>query len=155
MESNSGIRLTTIDSGSTNPSLDSDSVTGTSRDIFKDNSNSKTSGFLYVFVFLECVIVLECACMASDFLDVGLRALESVKCSEGPYCYGGDQRFKSNYKLNMGLCVGKDSKSVGMGFMIRDAECQVMAALQKKEVACVSVLQLQAVVVLSVIHFAF
>uniref|UniRef100_A0A2N9EFS3 Protein kinase domain-containing protein n=1 Tax=Fagus sylvatica TaxID=28930 RepID=A0A2N9EFS3_FAGSY len=42
LELNSGIRLTTIDSGSTNPSLESDSVTGTSRDIFTDNSNSKT-----------------------------------------------------------------------------------------------------------------
>uniref|UniRef100_A0A2N9F9B6 Protein kinase domain-containing protein n=1 Tax=Fagus sylvatica TaxID=28930 RepID=A0A2N9F9B6_FAGSY len=42
LESDSGIGQTTINSGFTNPSLESNSVSGTSRDLFTDNSVTKT-----------------------------------------------------------------------------------------------------------------
>uniref|UniRef100_A0A2N9IQI0 Protein kinase domain-containing protein n=1 Tax=Fagus sylvatica TaxID=28930 RepID=A0A2N9IQI0_FAGSY len=42
LASNSGIGLTTINCGFTNPSLDFDGVTSTSRDIFMNNSKTKT-----------------------------------------------------------------------------------------------------------------
>ena len=42
LASNSGIGLTTTNCGFTNPSLDSDSVSSTSRAIFTDNSKTKT-----------------------------------------------------------------------------------------------------------------
>ena len=93
--------------------------------------------------------------MAIDFLAVGLRAQESVNVSMVPIANRWRPPDQSNFKLNVGLCVDKGSKSVGMGFVIRDAQCLVMAVLQKKEVACDSILQMQAVAVLSAVQFAF
>ena len=93
--------------------------------------------------------------MAIDFLVVGLRAQESVNVSVVPIANRWRPPDQSNFKLNVGLCVDKGSKSMGMGFVICDAQCLVMAVLQKKEVACDSILQMQAVAVLSAVQFAF
>ena len=67
--------------------------------------------------------------MATDFLAVGLRAQESVNVSVVPIANRWRPLDQSNFKLNVGLCVDKGSKSVGMGFVIRDAQCLVMAVL--------------------------
>ena len=60
-----------------------------------------------------------------------------------------------NFKLNMGIYVDKESKSVGIGLVVRDAQCLVVATLQQKVETCDSKIQMQAVAVLSAIQFAF
>jgi hypothetical protein len=62
---------------------------------------------------------------------------------------------QGNFKLNMGIYVDKESKSVGIGLVIRDAQCLVVAALQQKVETCDSKIQMQAVAVLSAVQFAF
>ena len=62
---------------------------------------------------------------------------------------------QDNFKLNVGTFVDKKSKSVGIGIVIRDAQCQVLAALQKKVEACDSKSQMQAMAILTAVQFAF
>jgi hypothetical protein len=59
-----------------------------------------------------------------------------------------------NYKLNVGLCVDAQSKSVGVGIVVCDAQCLVVVAMQQKLEACDSKLQIQAVVVLFAVQLA-
>ena len=92
--------------------------------------------------------------MATDFLDVGLRMQDSGSVLEVPIASRWRPPDQGNFKLNMGLCVDKGSKSVGVGIVVRDAQCLVMVALQQKVETCDNKLQLQAVVVLSVVQFA-
>ena len=51
--------------------------------------------------------------------------------------------------------MDKESKSVGIGLVICDAQCYVLAALQQKVETCDSKIQLQAGAVLSAVQFAF
>jgi hypothetical protein len=55
----------------------------------------------------------------------------------------------------VGIFVDKESKSVGIGIVVRDAQCLVLAALQQKVETCDSKIQMQAVAVLSAVQFAF
>ena len=93
--------------------------------------------------------------MATDFLAVGLRVQDSDSVLEVPIASRWRPPDQGNFKLNVGLCVDKGSKSVGIGLVVRDAQCLVMAALQQKVEACDSILQMQVVAILSVVQFAF
>jgi hypothetical protein len=95
------------------------------------------------------------ASMATDFLAVGLRVQDSDSVLEVPIANRWRPPDQGNFKLNVGLCVDKGSKSVGIGLVVCDAQCLVMAALQQKVEACDSILQMQVVVVLSAVQFAF
>ena len=93
--------------------------------------------------------------MAIDFLDVGLRVQDPERPLNVPLSSRWRPPNQGNFKLNMDIFVDKKSKAVGIGVVIRDAHCYVLAALQQKTETCDSKIQLQAGAVLSAVHFAF
>jgi hypothetical protein len=93
--------------------------------------------------------------MATDFLAVGLRVQDSERALEVPLSSRWRPPDQGNFKLKVGIFVDKESKSVGIGLVIRDAQCYVLAALQQKVETCDSKIQLQAGAVLSAVQFAF
>ena len=93
--------------------------------------------------------------MATDFLAVGLRVQDSERVLEAPLASRWRPSDQGNFKLNMGIYVDKESKSVGIGLVVRDAQFLVVATLQQKVETCDSKIQMQAVAVLSAVQFAF
>ena len=68
--------------------------------------------------------------MATDFLAIGLRVQDPERTLEVPLSSRWRPPDQGNFKLNMGIFVDKESKSVGIGVVIHDAQCYVLAALQ-------------------------
>jgi hypothetical protein len=93
--------------------------------------------------------------IASDFLAASLRVQAPEKVSTVPLAGRWRPPVQDNFKLNVSTFVDKKSKSVGIGIVIRDAQCQVLAALQKKVEMCDSKTQMQAKAILTAVQFAF
>jgi hypothetical protein len=93
--------------------------------------------------------------LATDFMEVGLRVYDLG----GPASFSDFSRWRPPdvgiYKLNIGICMSSSSMQVGLRFLIRDAQGFVVAAMQLQVVRCEDELQLQALVVLTTIQFAF
>jgi hypothetical protein len=95
------------------------------------------------------------AVMALDFKEAGLQVQEVGGGSEVLMASRWRPPDHGFYKLNMGFSVDPFLKLVGVGFLIRDADGSVLAALKQRMVLYDDKLQLQATVVLAAVKFAF
>ena len=92
---------------------------------------------------------------ATDFMEVGLHVYDP----SGTASFSDFSLWRPPdvgiYKLNIGICTSSSSRQVGVGILIRDAQGLVVAAMQQQGVRCDDKLQLQALVVLTAVQFAF
>ena len=93
--------------------------------------------------------------IASDFLAASLRVQAPERVLTAPLAGRWRPSVQDNCKLNVSTFVDKKSKSVGIGIVICDAQCHVLAALQKKEETRASKTQMQAQAILTAVQFAF
>uniref|UniRef100_A0A2N9F4D6 RNase H type-1 domain-containing protein n=1 Tax=Fagus sylvatica TaxID=28930 RepID=A0A2N9F4D6_FAGSY len=93
--------------------------------------------------------------MASVFMEMGLHAHDPGV----PASFSEFRRWRPPdvgiYKLNIGICMRSNSMQAGLGFLIRDGQGFVVAAMQQQVARCEDKLQLQALVVLTAVQFAF
>jgi hypothetical protein len=93
--------------------------------------------------------------MALDFKEAGLQLQEVEGGAVVPLASRWRPPDQGFYKLNMGFSVDHRLKLVGVGFLIRDANGSVVAAMKQRIVFCDDKLQLQATVVLEAVKYAF
>ena len=93
--------------------------------------------------------------IATEFLTAGLCLQDPERVLDTPLESRWRPPDQDNFKLNMSIFMVKESKLVGIGIVVRDAQSVVLAALQQKVEKCDRKIQMHAVAVLLAVQFAY